>query len=237
MPPMSLPGPLADEVGPRRAEQPDVVFLSDRRIRDIPVLDGGAALVDLAVVGIAVVDRPGGGRTHAKVRAPLAARLALADQLLPRRHRLLVAEGWRPAAEQARIWSTYEKTVRSAHPEADEVELGRLTSRFVAPIGVAGHVSGSAIDVTIVGPDGLLDMGTAIDATPERSGGACYFAHPGISVQARNNRALLARVLRLAGLVNYPTEWWHWSFGDRYWAWTTGAPCALFGPLEAEPRS
>ena len=30
-------------------------------------------------------------------------------------------------------------------------------------------------------------------------------------------------VLSAAGLVNYPTEWWHWSYGDRYWALATGA--------------
>jgi len=32
--------------------------------------------------------------------------------------------------------------------------------------------------------------------------------------------------------VNYPTEWWHWSYGDRYWAFVTGAPHALYGPTK-----
>ncbi len=36
-------------------------------------------------------------------------------------------------------------------------------------------------------------------------------------------------VLGAAGLVNYPTEWWHWSYGDRYWAMATGAPGAIYG--------
>jgi D-alanyl-D-alanine dipeptidase len=30
--------------------------------------------------------------------------------------------------------------------------------------------------------------------------------------------------------VNYPTEWWHWSFGDRYWAYATGAGRSHYGP-------
>jgi D-alanyl-D-alanine dipeptidase len=34
-----------------------------------------------------------------------------------------------------------------------------------------------------------------------------------------------------AGLVNYPTEWWHWSFGDRYWAYASGS-AARYGPLD-----
>ena len=50
---------------------------------------------------------------------------------------------------------------------------------------------------------------------------------------ARAARDLLARALTDAGLVNYPTEWWHWSFGDRYWALVTGAPVALYGPVDA----
>ena len=40
-----------------------------------------------------------------------------------------------------------------------------------------------------------------------------------------------------AGLVNYPTEWWHWSYGDRYWALLTGAPAALYGPVGPAARA
>ena len=36
-----------------------------------------------------------------------------------------------------------------------------------------------------------------------------------------------------AGLVNYPTEWWHWSYGERYWAFSAGADHAVYGPIEA----
>ena len=208
----------------------DVVLLSDPRVTTIAVRDRGVALVDLAAVGVEVADRGDGDRSHAYVRAPLAARLALADRLLPRGYRLLVVEGWRPMAEQARIWSTYEAQVRDAHPGATAAEVRSLTSRFVSPVEVAPHVSGGAVDLTLTGPDGPVDMGTEIDATPEASGGACYFASPAIGDAARDNRALLARVLRRVGLVNYPTEWWHWSFGDRYWAWATAGPSALFGP-------
>jgi D-alanyl-D-alanine dipeptidase len=61
--------------------------------------------------------------------------------------------------------------------------------------------------------------------------GRCYFAADGISREARANRDLLATVLCREGLVNYPTEWWHYSYGDRYWALATGAAAALYGPV------
>ena len=78
-------------------------------------------------------------------------------------------------------------------------------------------------------------MGTPVDASPEESDGACYFAAENVSAEARHNRAVLADALEGAGLVNYPTEWWHWSFGDRYWALSRGEAHAVFGPVHTPP--
>jgi D-alanyl-D-alanine dipeptidase len=50
-------------------------------------------------------------------------------------------------------------------------------------------------------------------------------------VEARHNREILCDALTRAGFVNYPTEWWHWSYGDRYWAFVTGAPVAPYGHM------
>ena len=66
-----------------------------------------------------------------------------------------------------------------------------------------------------------------MNASPEQSDGACYTQAAHITDEARANRGLLGGVLTASGLVNYPTEWWHWSYGDRYWALATGAPAAL----------
>jgi hypothetical protein len=35
-------------------------------------------------------------------------------------------------------------------------------------------------------------------------------------------------------MVNYPTEWWHWSFGERYWAFVTGAGRTRYAPVRLE---
>jgi hypothetical protein len=75
-------------------------------------------------------------------------------------------------------------------------------------------------------------MGTRVNANPEESDGACFTGAHSISAQARANRDLLGRALASAGFVNYPTEWWHWSYGDRYWALATGASAACYGPVD-----
>lgn len=55
-------------------------------------------------------------------------------------------------------------------------------------------------------------------------------AAEGLSPVARDNRAILVSVMSASGFVNYPHEWWHWSYGDRYWALCSGNPVALYGP-------
>ena len=201
------------------------ILLSDPRVSAVPVHDVDEPLVTLG---------PAYGPARALVRAGLAERLAAARAELPAGIALRVVEGHRSEADQRAIIAAYSAQVCAARPGVPADELRRLTSRFVAPIEVAPHVAGAAVDLTLVDVCGdELDLGTSLDATPEQSDGRCYFAAAGIGADARAHRELLARVLVGAGLVNYPTEWWHWSHGDRYWALRTGADAALYGPVVA----
>jgi len=199
------------------------LLLSDPRISAVPVRDVDEPFVALD---------PGFGPGKTLVRLELAVRLCSARAALPSGIGLRVVEGYRPAHRQQAIIERYSAQLRAARPGIGEPELHILTSRYVAPLAVAPHVAGAAVDVTLVDSCGQeLDLGTPIDATPEESGGRCDFAADGISREARANRNLLARVLCREGLVNYPTEWWHYSYGDRYWAVATGAGAALYGPV------
>ena len=231
----------------------DPVLLADPRVSGIPVVEDRSPLVDLATVGVQVrrlppAPPPGLGLSwrsagavpgappgaHGLVRRTLAERLGEAEALLPDGLRLLVVEGLRPLGTQRTIHAAYRARLATERPGMDELALDRLASRFVAPPATAPHVSGAAVDLTLADGDGRpLDLGCPVDATPEESGGACYFDAPGLDDEARHLRRVLAGALGPAGLVNYPTEWWHWSFGDRYWAHVTGSPFAVHGPVAA----
>ncbi len=214
----------AGDTAPFLAWRAMIILLSDRRVSAIPVRENHDPLVRLD---------PEFGPARALVRQPLADRLVAARAELPRGIRLRVHEGHRSPADQLRIFDRYARKLLALHPGIDAAELRRLTSRFVAPLEVAPHVAGAAVDLTLVDRHGQkLDLGTAVDATPEESERACYFAADNINLRARRNRALLASALGEAGLVNYPTEWWHWSYGDRYWALMTSVPAALYGPID-----
>jgi len=213
----------------------DVLLMGDPAVAAVPVRECGAPLVDLHDTAIALDERQRDPQGHfALQRRGLAGRLEKAQALLPDGLRLLVVEGYRPPSLQRLYFDSYRAELQAAHPDwADDV-LHRAASRYVSPPEIAPHSAGAAVDLTLCTADGReLDLGTRVNATPEESGGRCYTASPDVDAAAQDTREVLGAALRAVGLVNYPTEWWHWSFGDRYWAITTGAPAAVYGPVDA----
>ena len=215
-----------------RSADPGIVLISDPRIRCIEVRECGEPLVDLRGALRVAARRadPEGDFAHA--RESVRDRLIAADRALPRDISLLIIEAYRPRHLQLEIFNAYRAELLRATPGLTQAEADTLASRYVSPIEVAPHVGGAAVDLTLVDADGdELDFGCPEAATPEESDGACYTDAPGLSARARENRAMLGEALTSAGMVNYPTEWWHWSYGDRYWAFLSGAKHALYDAL------
>jgi D-alanyl-D-alanine dipeptidase len=210
----------------------DIVLISDPRVAAIPVRENHDPLADvrgrLRVDG-RLADEEG---AYAHLRSGLLARLERAARLLPDGYQLLIVEGYRPVSTQRRYFEEYRDQLQAASPELTPDEAHVAASRYVSPVEVAPHTAGAAVDLTLCAPDGTeYDMGTQVNDNPEESDGACYTAAPHISADARAHRKILAAALEPAGLVNYPTEWWHWSYGDRYWALVSGEPAACYGPV------
>ncbi|MFF8860584.1 M15 family metallopeptidase [Streptomyces sp. NPDC015139] len=218
----------------------DIIPLSDPRVAEVTERECGEPLVDLRDTSELLLDRRQADDTgaYAHLRSGALRRLVLAQDLLPAGVRLLVVEGYRPPDLQLRYFDSYAETLRRSHPDAGPALIRELASAYISPPEVAPHVSGGAVDLTLCTADGTeLPLGTEVNATPEESGGACRTAAPGIGAEARAHRELMARVLTAAGFVNYPTEWWHWSYGDRYWALMRRAPAARYGPAAPPLRA
>ncbi|AEM88608.1 M15 family metallopeptidase [Streptomyces violaceusniger] len=171
----------------------------------------------------------------ANLRKGVLDRLFKAQTLLPEGMRLLFVEGYRPPSLQRHYFDEYAHQLRTDHPDWSLEQVRSAASRYVSPPEIAPHSAGAAVDLTLADADGReLDMGTRMNATPEESADACYTQADNISGGARSHRDILSTALTTAGLVNYPTEWWHWSYGDRYWALMTGAETAHYGPRELD---
>ncbi|MFG3527420.1 M15 family metallopeptidase [Streptomyces sp. NPDC047917] len=208
--------------------------MADPRVAAIPVRECGEPLVDIRSGPAALLvdgrrSDPDGAFAH--LRQHVRDQLLEAQRQLPEGLSLLVVEGYRPPALQQKYFEQYTHSLRVLHPDWPPQDVRTAASRYVSPPEIAPHSAGAAVDLTLVDASGReLDMGTAMNANPEDSQGACYTDAPNISATARSNRAELTSSMTGAGFVNYRTEWWHFSLGDRYWALLKGHPAALYGP-------
>lgn len=212
----------------------EIVLIADPRVARIPVADNGERLVDLGEAGFLIdlrqADPLGACRQY---REGAAERLAQAEKLLPAGLRLLIVEAYRPLDLQRKYFEGYRDELAQLNPDYTPEQLRTAASRYVSPPELAPHSAGAAIDLTLCDAEGReLDMGTPMNANPEESEGRCYTEAEGLTPEAMRNRAILVDAMHGAGFVNYPTEWWHFSYGDRYWALMTRHTEAIYGPVE-----
>ncbi len=83
------------------------------------------------------------------------------------------------------------------------------------------HSTGAALDVTLVDAAGqTIDMGSPIDEMSPRSFPDHFQDNPKPQAQqAHIHRKLLDQVMSESGFVRHTHEWWHFSYGDQFWAW------------------
>ncbi|WNV86386.1 M15 family metallopeptidase [Umezawaea sp. Da 62-37] len=217
---------------------PPFVSLSDPRVAALPVRECDEPLVDLrGIPAIRVDGRLADGLgAYAHVRLSVADRLIAAQRLLPGGLRLLVVEGFRPKAVQERYFASIASRIALANADWSIDRVRAEAATFVSPPGVAPHVTGGAVDLTLCSADGAeLPMGSEVNATPPEHGTECFTASTLIGTEARANRRTLIDAMSTTGFANYPSEWWHWSYGDRYWAIVTGPAHARYGPATLDP--
>lgn len=212
----------------------DIVLIADPRVLAIPIQDNDEPLVDLKNFGsiFGVQDA-----RSTLVRASVSERLQSAAKLLPEGLRFRIREGHRSLTLQKEYFEEYRTELKTAHPDWNDEMLRTETSKFVAPPdSTPPHSTAAALDLTIETVNGeVLEMETKLNESPEASRNDCYTYAENISDIAKQHRKILIDALTQSGFVNYPTEWWHWSYGDRYWAFMTNRPFALYGSVE-EPQ-
>jgi D-alanyl-D-alanine dipeptidase len=209
----------------------ETILMADPRVADTPAHECGEPMRDARHSSDLLIDqrKQADNEVFTYLREGVLKRLQEAQSLLPEGLCLLLVEGHRPLSLQRFYFDRYAQELSDANPDWDAEKLRMATSRLVAPPKVAPHGTGGAVDLTLATADGQeLDMGTSVNASPEDSDGACYTAAVNLSAEARGNRDLLASILTAVGFVNYPTEWWHRSYGDRYWALATGEVAAVY---------
>ena len=167
-----------------------------------------------------------------RIRFYIYQMLLNAQKELPENYFFKIYEAYRPLESQKKLWDEVVQEQMKLYPD-----LEVNSEEFIAHCDVfcanpyrqgSGHQSGAAIDVSLCDKNGNeYDMGGVVRGFSE----SADFEFD-VSMEARKNRNILKNTLEKVGFVNYPAEWWHYSFGDRLWAKLTGSKIAIFGRLD-----
>lgn len=217
------------------------ISIFDPQVKSILIQENSEPLVDVTTIqGIHVSQKyepyyP----TFKLVRQSVAHQLEKAIEQLPQNISILFVEGHRPLKVQEAYFSQYYDALKARYPEwSDETVFYETTKLIAPPSNLPPHSTGGAIDITLCDENGdELDMGSPIDDDPDQNDGRNLLDASNISTQAQNNRKLLKKVMSDNGFANYDYEWWHWSYGDQYWAFKTNCAEALYDSADASTHN
>lgn len=179
------------------------------------------------------------------LRETAANLLIQASMLLPKGYQLVIWDGWRSLKVQYALFEKYKTELRRAHPNLDEEAIMCKASAFVSipsndPTSPPPHNTGGAIDLSISDNNILLNMGTKFDDFSEKANTRYYEKYtvdnkiPKTISVPLHNRRLLYSVMTEVGFTNYPSEWWHYDYGNQFWASASGNNNAFYGPISPD---
>lgn len=172
-------------------------------------------------------------------RKGVAQKLVGAAKHLPKGYKFLIWDAWRPVEIQQALFDKYKARLRKDKPELENEVLKKETERYVSLPSLkidkpSPHLTGGAIDLTIMDEKGKkLEMGTEFDFFGEKAKTDFYELECTDSKELtfRNNRRLIYNLLTNFGFANYPEEWWHYDYGNQFWAKITNSRAFYNGIL------
>lgn len=220
-----------------------IIYIADPEILAITIEECGEPLVDLKdqaqIQYGPVPENEFTANCYTKMRKTVYDKLCRAQDELPAGLRLRLYEGFRSLAVQGMLFEQEYNRLLVEYPAKSHAEIFHEATRLASPVknfdgslNVPPHNTGAAVDIEIITEEGeLIDMGMAAKDWLTVDPDLCLSNCQGISLQAKQHRRMLYDVMTAQGFINYPTEWWHFSYGDRYWAYHKGS-LAIYGPAD-----
>lgn len=167
-----------------------------------------------------------------RLRRSVAEKLArVDDRLRPLALELLVLDGYRTPETQRAIWAFHLEAHAARRPELSREAIAAEVRRFVSeptpvdpedPRSWPTHVTGAAVDLTLRDrrTGAALDLGAAFDEISPMSRSdalerSLRRGEIGPDDPALRHRRLLHWAMTQQGFVNYPSEFWHFDWGNQ----------------------
>jgi len=221
-----------------------IVYIADPEILAIAIDENNEPLVDIKELNSLKYgpppECPQTLNYYTKIRKTVYDKLLQAQEKLPTAWQFRLYEGFRTLEVQQILFDEMYALTRQRAPELNLKDLFHETTRLVSPVknfdgslNIPAHNTGAAVDVEIIDQNGeSIDMGMQAKDWRNVNPDLCNTNCTSISKQAQNNRKFLLDLMLAEGFVNYPTEWWHFSYGDRYWAYCKNMTHAIYGSAD-----
>ncbi|MEM6338845.1 MAG: M15 family metallopeptidase [Pseudomonadota bacterium] len=191
-----------------------IINIADPRVLKVPILESNDILVDLReqdeLAYGPVPESPLTKNHYTFVRKRVYENLCQAQKSLPSGWHFRVYESFRSSKIQQMLFEQQYQKVLQKFPDKEREEIFYETTSLVSPVknldgtaNIPAHNTGAAIDVEIIAKDGeLIDMGMAIKDWQKVNPDLCQTDYNLLDhdIMARHD------------FVNYPTEWWHFSY-------------------------
>jgi len=204
-----------------------MISINDKRILSVKVVDNHEKLVNILDLPriylpsqIVMEDE----ERHKKMddtktpylRETVKEKLGRAIANLPKEYSILLREAYRKYDVQKYWYEKYFNEYKEKYPELSENEIVDKIKMYVSdPDKYSPHVTGGAIDLALLNKNReMVDVGQYIEKKD-----AAQFDYKGLNKEQRKGRELLKSIMTEQGFVNYPYEWWHYSYGDKYWGY------------------
>jgi D-alanyl-D-alanine dipeptidase len=180
---------------------------------------------------------------YTKIRKTVYEKLLIAQRELPLPLKFCLYECYRSLSLQEKLFQERYHKLKKLHSGWSHPALFRETAKLISPVinldgsrNIPPHSTGGAIDIYLVDEKGdPVEMGIlAKDWMQDTDGSLSQTDALKISQAAKSYRKIMSDALSSVGFVNYPAEYWHWSYGDRYWAYHSHHPFALYDEVKEQ---
>jgi D-alanyl-D-alanine dipeptidase len=220
------------------------ISLTDKKILSIQIVDQKEEMVDLknqSIISYGSSPEIPDNKDYTKIRKMVYEKLCLAQTYLPKNLFFCIYEGYRSIKLQEYLFNKRFKKIKNLHPSWLDNQIFKETIKMVSPVinqdgsqNIPPHSTGGAMDIYLVDVHGNpVDMGIhPKDWMLDENGSLSKTDSAIISSEAQKYRKIMIDALTKVGFINYNMEYWHWSYGDRYWAYHKQENNALYGTVD-----
>ncbi len=165
------------------------------------------------------------------LRKTVAEMICQAKRYLPEDMTFIINDAWRSQYMQEEIFQRFIKHFKKRFSSWTASQIIKEVEKYVAPSKgkcASGHMTGGAVDLRLWRDGKKIPMNSSQLSYQENA--KSFQAKLPLYVQ--KNRQVMFKALQKAGLSNYPKEYWHWSYGDIWWAKRNKKKVAIYGVIE-----